>query len=234
MKGAVVVDEERALAADRLGDQRLLAGVGASHITVGWNCTNSRSRRTAPARSASAMPSPVETEGLVVGEDLADAPGRARPLGRAPRRHRRAGPRPSRAASRRRRPPRPSARSRSRPSACWMTSMSGRPRRRRSGPLDLGPVASPPRARSGRGGGRPRGSARARPRRCGRTGAERDQLVHRRPALLDEGAHRVLVARPAPATSVRVGAARGGVTRPAPRRSRPGPTGSSRPPGCPW
>ena len=33
---------------------------GPSHITVGWNCTNSRSRSTAPARSASAIPSPVD------------------------------------------------------------------------------------------------------------------------------------------------------------------------------
>ena len=32
---------------------------------MGWNWTNSRSRSTAPARSASAIPSPVETAGLV-------------------------------------------------------------------------------------------------------------------------------------------------------------------------
>ena len=36
-----------------------------SHSTVGWNCTNSRSATAAPARSASAMPSPVATDGFV-------------------------------------------------------------------------------------------------------------------------------------------------------------------------
>ena len=36
-----------------------------SQSTVGWNCTNSRSATAAPARSASAMPSPVATDGLV-------------------------------------------------------------------------------------------------------------------------------------------------------------------------
>ena len=45
--------------------------------TVGWNCTNSRSVTTAPARSAAAMPSPVAT-GRVGrrGVDLAEAAGR--------------------------------------------------------------------------------------------------------------------------------------------------------------
>ena len=45
-----------------------------SHITVGWNCTNSRSRSTAPARSASAIPSPVETDGFVVAENTCPRP----------------------------------------------------------------------------------------------------------------------------------------------------------------
>ena len=39
-----------------------------SHSTVGWNWTNSTSAMTAPARSAMAIPSPVETAGLVVAE----------------------------------------------------------------------------------------------------------------------------------------------------------------------
>ena len=39
-----------------------------SQSTVGWNWTNSTSASTAPARSAIAIPSPVETEGLVVAE----------------------------------------------------------------------------------------------------------------------------------------------------------------------
>ena len=38
----------------------------ACHSTVGWNCTNSRSRSSAPARAASARPSPVTPAGLVV------------------------------------------------------------------------------------------------------------------------------------------------------------------------
>ena len=64
----VRVDEEGALAAHGLGDERLLAAAtpAPSHSTVGWNCTNSRSASTAPARSAAAMPSPVATDGLVV------------------------------------------------------------------------------------------------------------------------------------------------------------------------
>ncbi len=37
-----------------------------SQSTVGWNWTNSRSRTFAPARNASAMPSPVDTLGFVV------------------------------------------------------------------------------------------------------------------------------------------------------------------------
>ena len=41
---------------------------GPRYITVGWNCTNSRSRTVAPARSAIAVPSPVATAGLVVCE----------------------------------------------------------------------------------------------------------------------------------------------------------------------
>ena len=36
------------------------------HSTVGWNCTNSTSRSSAPARAASARPSPVSPAGLVV------------------------------------------------------------------------------------------------------------------------------------------------------------------------
>ena len=35
-------------------------------MTVGWNCTNSRSATSAPARSARATPSPVATVGFVV------------------------------------------------------------------------------------------------------------------------------------------------------------------------
>ena len=50
---------------------------GPRYMTVGWNWTNSRSRRVAPARSASAMPSPVETAGLVVWENTWPRPPEA-------------------------------------------------------------------------------------------------------------------------------------------------------------
>ena len=57
----------------RRGPPRRSAAAGRcapspSHSTVGWNCTNSRSATTAPARSAAATPSPVATDGLVVEE----------------------------------------------------------------------------------------------------------------------------------------------------------------------
>ncbi len=35
-------------------------------IAVGWNCTNSTSRRTAPARAARARPEPTAPAGFVV------------------------------------------------------------------------------------------------------------------------------------------------------------------------
>ena len=49
---------------------------GPRYMTVGWNCTNSRSATSAPARSASAMPSPVATDGVRgLREDLAEPAG---------------------------------------------------------------------------------------------------------------------------------------------------------------
>ena len=49
------------------GDGLALAARAAScHSTVGWNCTNSMSLSSAPARAASASPSPVTPAGLVV------------------------------------------------------------------------------------------------------------------------------------------------------------------------
>ena len=41
-------------------------GINGVCSAVGWNCTNSRSAHATPAFSASAMPSPVESVGLVV------------------------------------------------------------------------------------------------------------------------------------------------------------------------
>ena len=53
------------------------------HSTVGWNCTNSRSRRSAPARAASASPSPVSPAGLVVVANAWPNPPLARTTARA-------------------------------------------------------------------------------------------------------------------------------------------------------
>ena len=157
-----------------------------SHSTVGWNCTNSRSRICAPARSASAIPSPVETLGLVVAaynwpippvasttarQRIAPTPsswpspitcrvtpGDGAVLGVQQVEHQRVLDQPDVGGPARRRRPAP-ARSRR------------RSRRRR-------------RARSGCGGGRPRGSARARPSAHGvEARAEVDQLADRVRAL---------------------------------------------------
>ena len=61
----VLVAQDRALAAQRLGEERPRhRRDGAS--AVGWNCMNSTSATATPARSAIAIPSPVERDGLVV------------------------------------------------------------------------------------------------------------------------------------------------------------------------
>ena len=46
----------------------LTSGIGSQPASsaVGWNCTNSMSASTAPARAASAMPWPIAPSGLVV------------------------------------------------------------------------------------------------------------------------------------------------------------------------
>ena len=142
---------------------------GPSHITVGWNCTNSRSRSTAPARSASAIPSPVETDGFVVcGEHLAETA--------AGEHHRAAADRADAVAlalahhvqgDARRRPPVAVRGSRSTAERVLDDLDLGR----RARPRRPGRAGSRRRwrrrrrARSGRGGGRPRGSATARRRR---------------------------------------------------------------------
>ena len=118
---------------------------GPRYITVGWNCTNSRSRSVAPARSASAIPSPVETAGLVVCEKTWPSP----PLASTTARQRTA-PTPSRWPSPitcRVRPATPpsAASSRSTASACWTTSMSGaRSTAATRARWISAPVASPP------------------------------------------------------------------------------------------
>ena len=53
------------------------------HSTVGWNCTNSTSRSRAPARAASARPSPVRAAGLVVVANAWPKPPVARTTARA-------------------------------------------------------------------------------------------------------------------------------------------------------
>ena len=73
-RGAELVDEAAAILVDqeapaprraslRSGRERPVPGTARA---VGWNCTNSRSARTAPARAAMASPSPVASGGLVV------------------------------------------------------------------------------------------------------------------------------------------------------------------------
>ena len=66
----VAVDQERALAAHRLGDQRLLAAASPRRATArsGGTARTPGRRPRAPARSAGAIPSPVATDGLVVEE----------------------------------------------------------------------------------------------------------------------------------------------------------------------
>ena len=58
-------DEVGALAADGLRHENARPAVATA---VGWNCTNSMWRTSAPARWAIAMPSPVAPGGLVVRE----------------------------------------------------------------------------------------------------------------------------------------------------------------------
>ena len=60
------VAQHAALAPYGLGDQRPVPRAPGRYSTVGWNCTNSRSAAVAPARRASAIPSPVDVAGLVV------------------------------------------------------------------------------------------------------------------------------------------------------------------------
>ena len=61
-RSPVLVDQHRALAAQRLGREG--HRIRPVAMAVGWNCTNSRSRRTAPARAAKARPLPTHPAGL--------------------------------------------------------------------------------------------------------------------------------------------------------------------------
>ena len=112
---------------------------------MGWNCTNSRSRSVAPARSASAIPSPVATAGFVVWAKTWPSP----PLASTTARHSTA-PTPSRTPSPitcRVTPATPPAASSSRStaSACSTTSMSGALATAEfSARWTSAPVASPP------------------------------------------------------------------------------------------
>ena len=208
-----------------------------SHITVGWNCTNSRSRSTAPARSASAMPSPVETDGLVVAENTWPRP----PLASTTARQSTA-PTPSRCPSPitcRVTPATPpsSPGIRSRTSACSVTSMSGAASHGGDErPLDLG------------AGGVAAGvrdavavvAALAGQRELAGLGvvedrAQRDQLAHGVRALGDERADGLLVADAGAGDEGVAQVLVGGVTR----SERGGdaalrPLGGARAAGCPW
>ncbi len=118
---------------------------GPSHMTVGWNWTNSRSRTRAPARIATAIPSPVDTLGLVDWLKTWPRPPEARTTARQC-----TAPTPSRWPSPRTCSVRPAtppsaARSRSTASACWTTSISGaRSTAAISARWISAPVASPP------------------------------------------------------------------------------------------
>ena len=166
------VDQERALAAHRLGDQRLLAGGVRARGTSPSGGTGRTPGRAGSRRRAA--PSPCRRRSRPPGSWSARTPARDRrrrppPPGSGRRRRRRARPRRSRAASPRRRHRRRRG-SRSTASACWMTSISGPARRRRSGRAGSRRRSRRrPRARSGRGGARPPGSATARRRGCGRS-----------------------------------------------------------------
>ena len=173
---AGAVDQHRALAADRLGDQRPLAEApGPVHSTVGWNCMNSTSATSAPARRAMATPSPVAPAGLVVAANSWPAPPVASTTARArtsPTRRRRpsssthARPRSRAAVAARRRPAATCARA---------ARCRGRAARRASARRPRPRWRRHRRARPGRGGARPRGSAPACRRRHGRSGAARAQ-----------------------------------------------------------
>ena len=118
---------------------------GPRYMTVGWNCTNSRSRRVAPARSAIAMPSPVDTAGFVVCENTWPSPPLASTTARqwtAPTPSRTPSPMTCRVTPT---TPPSSSVSRSTASACWMTSMSGAASMAAiSARWISAPVASPP------------------------------------------------------------------------------------------
>ena len=237
---ALEVDEERALAADRLGDQRLLAaGVGAE---VHHGRVELHELQVARAWRRPAARAPSRRRSRPRGWWSGRTPGRdrrwrARPRGSAPRRRRRAGPRRSRAGSprRRRRPRRAAGRRRARAGS---TSISGASLDRGDQrPLDLGaggvaagvrdPVAVV--------------AALAGQRQLAvgvvvEVGAERDQLAdgvgalgHQdvRPRLEVAGAG----ARP---PGCRARAARGCPRGRARRRCRPAPTAWSRRRARPW
>ena len=58
---AILVDQDRAFAAQRFGGER--RGIAAdATMAVGWNCTNSGSAISAPARAAMPRPSPRDSE----------------------------------------------------------------------------------------------------------------------------------------------------------------------------
>ena len=204
---------------------------GPRYITVGWNWTNSRSRRVAPARSARAIPSPVETLGLVDWENTWPRPPEASTTARqctAPTPSR--WPSPSTCRVTPATPP-SSARSRSTASACWI-DLDGR------GPLDGGDEG----ALDLRAGGVAAGvgdavavvAALAGQRQLAvgvvvEDGAERDQLAHGVGPLGHQDPHGVHVAGTGPGDQGVVQVLLGGVARArGPRRSRPGPTGWSR------
>ena len=210
---------------------------GPRYITVGWNWTNSRSRRVAPARSASAMPSPVDTAGLVVWENTWPRPPEASTTARQW-----TAPTPSRT-----------------PLADHVqgdpcdAAVLGEQQVDGEGVLDhldLGRALDggdqrPLDLRTGRvaaGVRDPVAVVAALPGQrqlavgvVVEVGAERDQLADRLGPFLDQHPHRVEVAGAgARRPGCRTRAAQGCPPGRAPRRCRPAPTGSSRRRARPW
>ena len=161
---------------------------------VGWNCTNSTSATGTPARSAMATPSPVASGGLVVTEKSWPAPPVASTTWSA---RTSTGPSPAPAGGRAVTPTqRPPSTRRSRANHSSSTALGRAVGGVDQGALDLGAGGGAagvddPRARvaalAGEGE-RPGGLAVE-------LGAQRDQLVHAGRALVDEDAHRLLVAQ---------------------------------------
>ena len=232
----------RALAADRLGDQRPLpAAAGPVHSTVGWNCTNSRSASGGAGAQRQRQP--------VAGRD-GRVGGRRRRAGRSrrwrARPRRRAAGRPARPGRRAPRQPATAPRARAvrsaqrveRRRAPVSTAARGRARRR---PASARPPRRWRRRRRGRSGCAECPPSRVSARTPAGVGVERARRGcisrgHRGRALGQDRARR-RPRRTAPRRPTRVSrdvrVERVAGVAPTTRRRRPGPSGCCRRPAAP-